>query len=260
MTCCACAVSGLRSAAAGAFACCAAAAAGADVQSFSGQYEGSKTIALIPATARAKIELRRSATHIHYTMHSTITWALLERRFRDCSVMRIDGEHALQPLEYMHIDESNPQFNVRTRFDWTRNQAQTRIGTAAEPVIAELTGPTWDPMSFQVALISLVLQRAAGASETHRVVERGALKQHQVSFLGPVPLPVKGQTRQAHQIVSRKSKGQVVLYVSQDSPPRPLRITIDDVTIDAVAGAATASPPASLADGQVPLCDAGAAP
>jgi Protein of unknown function (DUF3108) len=253
-------LSGLRCAAAGCFACCAVAAAGADVQPFSGQYEGSKTIALIPATARAKIELRRSATHIRYTMHSTITWALLERRFRDCSVIRIDGEHGLRPLEYMHIDESSPQFNVRTRFDWVQKKARTLIGNSTDAVIADLTEPTWDPMSFQVALLRLAPQRTAGDSESHRVIERGASKQHQVSFAGQLPLAVQGQTLQAQQIISRKAKGQVVMYVSSDPPQRPLRITIDDVTIDSVAGSADASPPASLAAGQVPQCDAVAAP
>jgi hypothetical protein len=255
----ACTVSRFRRAAVGAAACCVVAAAGADVQPFSGQYEGSKTIALIPATARAKIELRRSATHIHYTMHSTITWALLERRFRDCSVMRIDGERSLRPLEYVHIDESSPQFNVRTRFDWTQKKAQTLIGTATDAMIADLAEPTWDPMSYQVALLWLAAQRTAGHSESHRVVERGALKQHDVSFAGQVPLSLRGQTLQAHQIISRKAKGQVVMYVGADSPPRPLRITIDDVTIDWVPGAA-AGTPASLAAGQVPQCDTAAGP
>jgi Protein of unknown function (DUF3108) len=260
MTCPASAWLGQRRAVAAAVACCAAATAGADVQPFSGQYEGRKTIALIPATAKATIELTRSTQFIHYTMQTTITWAFVERRFRDCSVIRIDGEQTLRPLEYVHIDESSPQFNVRTRFDWSHKQARTLIGASTEAVIAELTGPTWDPMSFQVALIALARQRTAGDSETHRVVERGASKEHRVSFHGLVPLPAGGPTAQAHQIVSRKSKGEVVLYVSPPSPlqpPRPLRITIDDVTIDWIASAA-ASPP-SLAEGPVPRCDAGAA-
>ena len=46
----------------------------------------------------AGIELRRSSRFIVYTVHSTVTWAVIERRFRDCGMIRIEGERLL-PIE-----------------------------------------------------------------------------------------------------------------------------------------------------------------
>lgn len=222
------------------------------VQPFSGQYEGRKTIALIPATATADIALRRSARFIVYTMRSTVKWAFLERQFRECSVIRIDGDKLL-PLEYEHVDESQPEHDVHTRFDWNENKAITRLGAAPKAVVAEIAWPTWDPMSFQVALIALAQQRRPGDSETQRVIERGVVKAYQVRFAGAVPVAGARQSVQAHEIVAKKEKGQVALYLEPQHAWRPLRIVIDDVTVDLAAGA-RADPPASLVEGQVPQC------
>lgn len=222
------------------------------VQPFSGQYEGKKTIALIPATAKADIALQRSAQFVVYTMRSRVKWAVLERKFRDCSVMRIEGDKLL-PLEYEHVDESQPEHNVRTRFDWKENKAITVLGAATKPALAEIAWPTWDPMSFQVALIALAQQRRPGDSEAHRVIERGVAKAYEVRFSGAVPVAGARQNVQAHEIVARKATGQIQLYLLPQSQWRPFRIAIDDVTIDLAAGG-RAEAPAGLAEGQVPQC------
>lgn len=224
------------------------------VQPFSAQYEGKKSIALIPATAKADIALRRSAQYIVYTLRSTVKWAVLERKFRDCSVMRVEGER-LWPLEYEHIDESQPEHNVRTRFDWKDNTATTTLGAAPKAQVAQIAWPSWDPMSFQVALMALAPQRRPGDSEQHRVIERGVTKAYQVRFAGAVPVPGARQPVQAHQIVARKPTGQIQLYLLPQSQWRPFRIAIDDVTIDLAAGS-RAEAPADLAEGQVPQCSA----
>jgi hypothetical protein len=223
------------------------------VQPFSARYEGKKTVALLPATAKADVALRRSAQYVVYTMRSTVKWAVVERKFRDCSVMRIDGERLL-PLEYEHIDESQPEHNVRTRFDWQTKQATTQTGAAPKPVLAEITWPTWDPMSFQVALMALAQQRRPGESETHRVIERGTARTYQVRFAGAVPVVGARQSVQAHEVVATKEKGQVRLYLLPQNNWRPLRIAIDDVTIELV-GSGRAEPPAALVEGQQPQCN-----
>jgi hypothetical protein len=224
-------------------------------QPFSAQYEGQKTIALLPATARATITLRRNAQFILYTMQTTITWTVLERRFLDCSVIRIDGERLL-PLEYRHVDESDGELNVQTRFDWQQMQATTRLGTHADAKTATITWPAWDPMSFQVALMALAPKRAAGDSETHHVIERGVSKEHRVTFAGAAPLLVRGRSVQAQEIVSRKQKGQVLLYLTPQPSSQLLRVAIDDVTIDLVGNSAT-PPPASVPPGETPTCPSG---
>lgn len=225
---------------------------------FSGHYEGRTKIALLTATARAEIALKRSARHILYTMHSTVTWAFLERRFRDCSVIRVDGDR-LWPLEYVHADESSPKFDVHTRFDWQKNQAVTMLGTAADPLTADIASPAWDPMSFQVALIALARQRQAGDAETHHVVERGVSKRHEVSFAGLVALPGAAPGVQAHEIVSRReNQGRVALYLAPPPSWQPLRIDIDEVTI-ALAGSPAGEASSALAEEPVPSCAPGSA-
>lgn len=221
-------------------------------QPFSGRYQGKKTIALIPATAKADISLRRSTQYIIYTMRSTVTWAVLERKFRDCSVMRVEGDRLL-PLEYEHIDESQPEHNVRTRFDWKDNKATTTLGATPKAAVAEIAWPTWDPMSFQVALMALAPQRRPGDSEPHRVIERGVAKAYEVRFAGAVPVPGAREPVQAHEIVARKTTGQIRLYLLPQSQWRPFRIAIDEVTIDLAAGSRI-DPPPTLAEGLVPQC------
>jgi hypothetical protein len=255
-----------RLAAFAAAAACALAAlpvanAGTDGDSpraFSGQYEGRKKIAFVTATARADIELRRSSRFILYTMNTTVTWALFERRFRDCSVMRIDGERLLA-LEYVHIDESDAGLDVRTRFDWNDNRASTVLGSSAEASSTGIVWPTWDPMSFQVALMSLAPRRAPGEQQVHRVIERGVMKEHQVAFAGAVGTAALPQGVQAHEIVSRKSNGKMVTMLLVPQSWQPYRITIDDVTIERIGGWGSTTPPA-IPEEQVPRCPAERAP
>ncbi len=229
-----------------------------NLRAFVGYYEGSKAIALIPATAKARIELKRSDEFIVYTMQTTVTWTLIERKFRDCSVIRIDGQRLL-PLEFVHADESDPTHDVHTRFDWQQNKATTVLGNSAQAKVAQIAWPVWDPMSFQVALMALAQQRAAGESEKQRVVERGVAKEYRVSFVGAVPVEAPGRSVQAYEIISRKAKGQVALYLLPEQSWQPVRITVDDVTIDRIGGAAESKPSANLVAGQVPQCRPGPA-
>lgn len=232
-----------------------AAIAASEVRPFSGRYEGRQIVALLPATARAGIELRRSSRHIVYTMHSTVTWAFIERRFLDCSVIRIDGEQLL-PIEYLHRDASESDHDVHTRFDWLAGSAKTTLGRTPEPKTVALDRPTWDPMSFQVALIALAQQRLPGHRERQWVIERGMLKEHEVTFVGPIPPPTTGAGagQPVHEIVSRKSNGLITLRLLPDEAWRPARVSIDDVTIELVPTPLTA--PAGLPEGDVPSCEA----
>lgn len=234
--------------------------AGDNVRAFAGQYEGQKKVAMLMATAKAQVELRRSARFIVYTMNSTVNWAMLERKFRDCSVIRVDGDKLL-PLEYVHIDESDAKHNVRTRFDWKEKKATTVLGKSLEPVVTPIAWPAWDPMSFQVALISQAQKRAAGDSEKHQVVERGVAKEYQVSFSGVAPLLAKGQRVQAHEVIGRKaSGGQVALHLWPEQSWRPLKIAIDDVVVELANTAAAGAVVSGLPQEQTPQCSSGKAP
>ena len=226
--------------------------AAGDLHPFSGRYEGRQKIALMTATATADIALQRSPSFIVYTMTSTVTWAFIERRFRDCGVMRIDVER-LVPIEYVHRDESNPDLDIHTLFDWTAGSAKTTLGRAPEPKTVELRGPTWDPMSFQVALIALAPHRRPGDREHHRVIERGSLKEHEVTFAGPIAPAGSGQP--VHEILSRKDNGLIALRLLPDKAWRPARVTVDEVTMELVATPAAA--PAAMPERSEPSCRSG---
>ena len=102
-------------------------------------------------------------------------------------------------------------------------------------------------MSFQVALMAAAPQRAAGSRETHAVVERGRLKEHQVEFIQP------------QRIVSRKGDDEVHLLLLPQQGWQPQRLTIDGVTIERT-GAAAGAPATAIVAGAVPQCPARAAP
>ncbi len=220
---------------------------------FIAQYEGKKKIFLFTATAKAQLELHRSGQYLKYDMRSTVTWSILKRKFYDCSIIRLDGDKML-PLEYLHIDDSNREFNVRSRFDWDNGKAETTLGDASSPKIVDLTWPTWDPMSFQLALLTLAPARAPGSSESHHVLERGTLKQHSVHFNGAVAITSKLGNLNAYEVITKKTKGGAALWLAPDLSWVPARITIEDVTIDLIA-APTIKNVAEDADGLAPQCE-----
>ena len=248
--------------AAAALACCLVQASwatpgsmGAELRDFSARYEGSKHFGPLTARARAQIRLQRSGRHIVYTMDTTVSLAFIERSFHDCSVIRIEGDE-LQPVEYAHLDAAEPRHNVRTRFDWSSGQAHTLVGLAADSVTVPIVWPTWDPMSFQVALMALAPGRAAGEREVHRLVERGTIKVHRVRFSGVVASAEGVPQSPLYEVVSQKEgsgKGRIVLLLTPQPSWRPVRVTIEDVTIELV-GAAPASPLSSLSDEPAPRC------
>jgi hypothetical protein len=225
------------------------------IQPFSGRYEGRQKVAFVTATAVALIELRRSSHFIVYTMQTTVNAPFIERRFHDCSVMRIEGERLL-PVEYVHRDESDPEKDIRTRFDWPTGSAKTLLGQEPEPKLVALDRPTWDPLSFQVALIALARDRQPGTHEEFRVIERGVLKEHDTTFVGRVATPA-GKPPQ-YEIVSHKSKGFIALRLLPDEAWRPARVTVDGVTVELVPAPVTA--PAPLPEDGVPRCESAGTP
>jgi hypothetical protein len=231
-----------------------AASAGTEVAPFAALYEGRKTVALFPATAQARLALLRSGPYYRYTMDTTLRWTLMERRFHECSVLRIDGGR-LWPVEYRHVDAGDAELNLHTRFDWTRGQASTLRGTQAVRQSVDIAWPTWDPMSFQVALMAAAPLRPAASVEPHQVVERGRLRAHSVEFTGTLA----GVQPPLHRIASRKGDDELLLWLLPQQGWQPQRMVIDGVTIER-SGTAAPLPALALEAGQAPSCGSGPAP
>jgi hypothetical protein len=212
------------------------------VTPFSGRYQGQARVLGIKVTASAQLQLRRSSKYLLYTMDSTVKAPLYERRFRECSVIAVEGDRMV-PREYRHTDVSNPGANVRTVFDWPGNKASTVVGPAAATT-QDIAWPTWDPMSYQVALMALAPKRKAGQSERQLVIERGRIREHNVRFSGAVTAPGVPAGVAVHE-----------LLLSPQMSWQPLRIVIDEVAIDR-DGAAAGPVPAALPEGVVPTCAA----
>ncbi|HEY0826224.1 MAG TPA: hypothetical protein VGD76_20725, partial [Ramlibacter sp.] len=143
-----------------------------------------------------------------------------------------------------------PELDIHTRYDWKAGWAQTTLGSAPEPRSTALGVPTWDPRSFQVALIALAPQRRPGEREQHRVIERGALKEHEVTFAGPI---AAGGGQPVHEILSRKQSGLIALRLLPEEAWRPSRVTVDDVSMELVPAPVPA--PAPLTEDSIPSCE-----
>ncbi|MEW5756087.1 MAG: DUF3108 domain-containing protein [Pseudomonadota bacterium] len=222
------------------------------IRPFIAHYEGKKKVLLFTVTANARVELTRTGQYLKYVMDSTVKWSVFKRKFYDCSLIRLD-QHGMKPLEYLHVDESNKEFNVKSSFDWESNKAVTVLGSSAEPTTVDITWPTWDPMSFQVALMSAAPVQSIGKSDPYQVLERGKLKQHQVTFNGDRALDTRLGNMKVYEIISRKTKGGAALWLAPDYGWIPARITIDDVTIDLNAAPASKDR-GEVTDNQVPHC------
>jgi hypothetical protein len=221
------------------------------LEPFSSVFEGRKSIAMVDARARAKVELRRSDTHAIYTVSTTVRWTVISRTFDQCGVVRFDGERIV-PIEYVHIDHGQPSHNVRTEFDWPRGKAVTHLGDGSVRT-ADIAWPAWDPMSFQLALMAAAPSKRPGDQETTTVVERGVSKVHRVSYVGTTP-STSGTDERAFAIRSDKSTGgSVSLLLDAAHGFQPMRIGIEDVNLDRSSRGA---PAAALNAGVVPRCPA----
>lgn len=224
----------------------AAAAAPPPWVPFAASFRGHKRVMLFDARADATVQLRRSASHAVYTIDTEVRWAVVSRRFVDCSVMRVDGSR-LTPLEYMHRDPEQPEHDIHTTFDWAAKQAVSTLGDGRVRRV-ELDGPSWDPLSFQLALMAAAPLRDAGEVDRYTVIERGALKVHRVVFAAPTEaagngLPVRSD---------KEGGGAVSLLLDPARHHQPLRIAVDDVALDRYAERPA---PAPLAAGEVPRCE-----
>jgi hypothetical protein len=235
-----------------------AAAGPADVKPFSALYSGTKLIAMLPATARARLDLHRNGAWLRYTMRTSVSWTLIERRFLDCSVMRIEGDRLL-PVEFRHIDESEARRNVTVRYDWGRQLAHIDLGAPNAKPSTEtvpIEWPTWDAMSLQVALMAAAPQIRAGARDTIRVIGRGGVRSNEVEFIGP-DARVADPDGPPFRIVSRRGDRETQVWLLPRQGWQLVHLTIDGVTIERT-GVAPASPAPSASD--IRECPAQAAP
>ncbi len=218
---------------------------------FSSTFEGSKRIAIIDIQAHAKVELRRSDTHAIYTVSAVVD--LLSRRFDQCGVVRLEGGRIV-PLEYVQLDHHKPARHVRTMFDWARGKAVTTQGDGTTRTV-DITSPAWDPMSFQLALMSMAPSKRPGDQDAHIVVERGAIRTHRVTW-GAAPAPDAPGPAKGFAIRSDKDSGNsVTLVLDPTHGFEPTRIGIQDVVMDRSARHAA---PAALPAGHVPTCPSAA--
>lgn len=191
---------------------------------FAAHYIGSKKIAFLTARAQATIELRKHRGHLRYTIDSVVRLAFYKRRFHDCAVVAIvpDG---LQAVEYWHRDDGDPSLNVTTRFDWDNRIARTELGQGGEVISQALEGPSWDPLSFQLALMARAIAKQTKEVAQYRVIERGSLKHHEVHFAAHD----NANSTDMFNIVSFKDKGRIELDLLPTKRFEPKRLMIEGV-------------------------------
>lgn len=220
---------------------------------FAARLVGHKRVALLDASATALVELRQVKDHWVYSMDTTVKVAVLQRRFHDCALLR-QRNGRLEPVEYVHLDESDPRHSVHTLYDWDAGTASTVRGSSRDPLVVPIHWPTWDPLSFQAAAMSLARQRPAGSFEAHQLLSKGSLDDLRVDFVGPLAAGAPGgaQGLATWKITTTRPGGTHTLLLSPEHGWRLFRITIDDVTLEWDRRALPA--PAPSPAGTVPRC------
>jgi hypothetical protein len=197
-------------------------------QPFTAKYQGNKRVLIFNVSATSEIQLSRSNKYIKYTSRSKISWSLFKRKFLDCSIIRID-DGLMYPLEYQHIDKSNDKFNVMVTFDWENKQATTIRGDKSNPIVVNISWPTWDPMSLQLAIITAAPNQAPGSNQALQVLEKGKLLQYNLDFIGEVETDTTLPGIKVFEVLSKKNNGGGTLWLAPDFHWTPVKIRIDDV-------------------------------
>ncbi len=194
---------------------------------FGAHYVGSKRIAFLTARAQATIQLRRQRDHLKYTIASVVRLAFYKRRFYDCAIVSITAD-GLRPVVYRHRDDADSSLNVTTIFDWDGRVARTQLGRDGEVRLQALEGPTWDPLSFQLALMARAISNPTHGVAHYQVIERGSLKHHEVHFAAPD----SGDTDQTglFNIISYKDESRIELDLLPAMRFEPQRLMIEGVS------------------------------
>ena len=194
---------------------------------FAAHYIGSKRIAFLTARAQATIQLQRHRDHLKYSIASVVRLAFYKRRFYDCTLVSISAD-GLRPVEYRHRDDADQSFNVITRFDWEERVAKTQLGPEGKMIERALDGPTWDPLSFQLALMARAIDKQTEGVDRYRVIERGSLKIHDVHFA--VPDTDNAEPTGLFNIVSYKGESRIEFDLSPAKRFEPQRLMIEGVS------------------------------
>jgi len=198
---------------------------------FTAKYQGSKSVWLFNVSATLEIKLSRSNKYIKYTSHSEISWSIFKRKFLDCSIIRIN-DGLMYPLEYQHIDKSKDEFNVLMTFDWVNSRATTIKGNKPNPIVVDISWPTWDPMSLQLAIITAAPSQAPGSFQVHHVLEKGRLFKYNLSFIGEVETNITLPGIKVFEVLSEKNNGGGTLWLAPKFHWTPAKIQIDNVVFN----------------------------
>jgi hypothetical protein len=200
-------------------------------QPFTAKYQGNKRVLIFNVSATSEIQLSHSNKYIKYTSRSKISWSLFKRKFLDCSIIRIN-DGLMYPLEYQHIDKSNDKSNVMVTFDWENKRATTIRGDKSNPIVVNISWPTWDPMSLQLAIITAAPNQAPGSNQALQVLEKGKLLQYNLDFIGEVETDTTLPGIKVFEVLSKKNNGGGTLWLAPDFHWTPVKIRIDDVYLN----------------------------
>jgi len=212
------------------------------------------TGARFPLSAKARISLSRTGDFYRYTLTGSVHAAFYKwTEIYDCSVLQLRGNE-LYPLEYVHRDSRNSRRNVHTRFDWARKSAQITLGDGSEREINDLPQPVWDVMSIQVRMRADVPGAAPGTSFDYTVLERGKIAHRRVTVDGAESVRTDTHDLQATGVRLEGVKGAGTFWFAKDYAWLPVRISMNDVTLDLASRPEQAMQPAAPPGAARPGC------
>lgn len=220
---------------------------------FMAKYAGEEKVAVFTVNAALDLELSRVGDYLKYTSNSQLKWSFYDRKFYDCSIIKIDKDKKLWPVEYLHVDEGDPDNRIETKFDWDAKTVTTHRPDKDKPRSYDITWPTWDPMSLQIALMTIAPQQKKGATQKYASIEKGKLREYEVTFNGEVKTQTHLPDIQVVEVLTVRGDNTGGLWFAPNYGWVPAKIQIDEVTID-LQEHPTFTEQQTASSGDVPSC------
>ena len=203
------------------------------------------------AKLEAVITLERVGHHLKYTLRSKASAPFYRNEFYECSVMAARGER-IYPLEYKHTDKKNPAKNLTGRFDWgTHTAVMTRADK--ETRIAGLVWPVWDPLSFQVGIMTELVNGKFDTEKVYRLLDRNGVGERRLRVAGEEEIATATAALKATKVERTDGKSER-LWFAKEHGYIPVRIQIKNFSVELVSDPARAARDSAALSASTPRC------
>ena len=200
----------------------------------------------------AAITLERIGEHLRYTVRSQVSAPFYRNEFYECSVMAVRKER-IYPLEYKHTDKNNAAKDLTGRFDWNTNTATVTRADGKETRIAGLVWPVWDPLSFQVGIMTELINGTFGTEKVYRLLARNGVRERRLRLTADEDIATAIAVLKAAQVERTDGKSER-LWFAKEHGYIPVRIEIKNFSVELVSDPARAGRDSTAPGESTPRC------